>query len=151
MANVKEIQVEFIDIVKEIKNAGYSDEMLLDKIVLHSTQYKRLFGNTLIKDKNRPWKRGVVKITNPEVNISILRRFFGKGVNGLDDTHFFLPKYSQNMLMIKRGGEKIVLKKGNAFAFYWQHPSDSLRATFRATFIGTIVAIAFSILIAKLF
>jgi len=144
----REIQVEFIDIAKDIQKEGFSDEMLLDKIILHSTQYEKIFNTTLKKYKYRPWKIGIVEITNPEVNISILRRFFGKSTLGLNDSHFFIPKYSQNILGIKNKKQKFLMKKGNSFIFYWQHPSDNLRVTFKATVILAIIGIVITILLA---
>lgn len=147
MRNDKDNLYEFIDISKEIKNTDYSDETLIDKVFLSNIQYKKFFGITFIEEKYRPWKRGIIKIMNRDENVSIQRMYMGASHLGISEGQFFVPRFSQNMLAIKRKSEQVfILKKGSKFLFYWQHPSHNVRASFKATFVLGIISIVLGII-----
>lgn len=146
MGKDKITQYKFIDIAKNIKNSEYADETLIDKVLLSNSQYKIFFGKTFNEEKYRPWKRGIIKIANTVSNVSILRMYMGASKLGIDDSHFFVPKLSQNMLAINKAEQKYSLKKGSKFWFYWQHPSHSVRASFKATFVLGIISIILGII-----
>lgn len=138
MAKDKEKMYEFID-VSEGNKTDFNEETFIDKIFLCNKQYEIFFGETFIEEQYRPWKRGVIKITNPIKNVSIHRMFMGANRLGIDGNHFFVPKPSQYMLAIEGKVQQFELKKGSKFLFYWQHPSHSVRASFKATFaLGSI-------------
>lgn len=133
-----------------------SYDMFRDKVLLTNEKFKELFGSKFLRDRNAaPWKRGIVILTNGDRKI--LRMFYGGNSFKLTKEQIGLTHGSLNQLGI--GNKKdavycIDMKPAKPFIgkfmFYWQHPVDQVRISFKGAFyycaIALIASAVFSLL-----
>ena len=146
MDSNKDDLYKFVDVSKKINSSDYIEEELQDKVLLNNNQYEKFFNITYKAEKYRPWKRKIIKITNPVENSSIHRMFFGASNLEINGNQFFVPRPSQYMIAANKAGQTFKLKKGNKFLFYWQHPFHNVRVSFKATLILGLISIILGVI-----
>ena len=148
---MKNLSYFYKDISKALLKKGISDEILVDKVVIHASVYKEIFGHTYKQCDNKPWKRGIVKIKRPWERQVIYRLFLGcPSINGFKKSNIYFPKHSKYMLPKvvlpdKSICNEYLIDKGNRFLFYWQHPSHTIRGPFKVSFFLGIISIILGI------
>jgi hypothetical protein len=109
-------------------------------VSLNSQKYEQIFNTRFHKQDSLPWRKGIVKITSN--GNTIYRLFHGGGIEGeiclLDDI-------SLRMLGIKKTPNEITLKPAPRFTgrfwFYWEHPNEAARVSFKSGLFYTILII----------
>lgn len=114
------------------------------KVIIHSSDYKKLFG-VLKKDLPTVHKRlCVVKITSQNGN-SIHRECIAHPLN--TERCAAVTWHSLSLLNLEDESMPIVeLTKGSLWSFYWHHPVHATRISTRLGALGIIVSILFSLL-----
>ena len=142
--------------------------VLPEEVGLHSGEYKKLFGRTFGEGhESKPWKRGIVrvcgekKIKNTEKEgseasrkIVILLRFRGYNQGGATNDRAYLHPLTAARFGVTSdpGSEDHDLWLESAtpywgrFLFYWNHPTDTVRAAFKLGVLGVGMG-AFSIVL----
>jgi hypothetical protein len=130
-----------------------SAEFLVDKVVLHSGMYEKLFGTSLAtQSEGRPWKRGVVTIRmkQGEVTRCIRRVYAGHGSLKISQQAIGLDIGSCAELGVKGGDTYTLELSGGSSTFrrfvdrvwhYWNHPTDAVRASFKLGVVGLVYAV----------
>jgi hypothetical protein len=124
-----------------------------DKVVLDNKMYLEIFGHTRVDNpKARPWQKRVVRIRVTEgVGVTeIRRRFYGGnsvGVKantiGLDlrsCIELGIPASSESPLEFELSAEPFGDFAGSVW-FYWFHPVDSTRVSFKLGLVGALAGI----------
>jgi hypothetical protein len=115
-------------------------------ISLNSQKYEQIFSTRFAKEGSLPWKKGIVKIST-ENGQTIYRLFHGGGIEGelclLDDI-------SLRMLGIKKTPNEITLKPAPRFTgrfwFYWEHPNEAARVSFKSGVFYFIVSTVLTVI-----
>lgn len=131
------------------QSAGF----VADKVILQGGLYAKLFGGSMTSQaQGRPWKRGVVtiRITNGSSTRCIRRVFGGSGSLSLTQRQIGLDGAACSELGVDWGQEYTVELSGarsplwrlsDRFLLYWNHPSDSVRASFKLGVFGLLYAV----------
>jgi hypothetical protein len=105
-----------------------------DKVLLENSLYEDIFGSTFDSQGSRPWKRGVVELS---VGDRTIRRLFAGGnSHRVEAGHIGVTAQTVAELGLGDICEKEVrrefhISKGGRFAFYWNHPSHVVRASYK--------------------
>lgn len=114
------------------------------KVIIHVSDYKKIFGN---KKKDMPVNRKrlcVVKITS-EFGRSIYRECFAHPMN--TERCAAVTRRSFAMLDLEDRTKPLVdITKGSWWAFYWHHPVHATRISTRLSVIGIAVSIIVTLL-----
>ena len=132
--------------------------VLPEEVGLHPSEYKKLFGKTFGDGHDsKPWKRGIVrvcgekKVKNPGTKgdeayrkIALLLRFRGYNPSESTNESAYLHPLTASRLGVTSdsGGEGHDLWLESAppywgrFLFYWNHPTDTVRAAFKLGVLG---------------
>ena len=155
------LEVVHIEDLCRDKKVEFDAPYYADRVLLHNTLYERLFDRKLgDKGKSRPWKRGVVMICyrsrmesddlRNSTSSTILRLFTGHGWFGLKASQIVLSYKSRRELGVEPG-DSISLSDVTGFKpgipgwfsgqsrrlrFYWNHPTDSSRVSFKLGLVG---------------
>lgn len=128
------------------KHGRLYDDFYRDKVFLEKDVYKKIFNARFIKDHGAlPWKRGVVKITAGDN--SIYRKFYGGNSVNINNKQAGLLSDSIDILFRGEFKEKsevtirAVKNPFEKFLFYWKHPVDSTRVSFKAGMYYCIISI----------
>jgi hypothetical protein len=136
-----------------------SAEFVADKVILQSGLYAKLFGGSLAsQSRGRPWKRGVVtiRITNSGSSRCIRRVYGGSGSLSLTQQQIGLDGAACSELGVDWGKEYTLELSGasspfgrisDRFLHYWNHPSDSVRASFKLGVLGLLYAVTDDVLL----
>ena len=145
--------------LKEDQNLQAGEPLVLpEEVGLHSGEYKKLFGRTFGEGhESKPWKRGIVrvcgekKIKIPEKGgseasrkIVILLRFRGYSQGGAANVRaYFHPLTAARFGVTSDPGSEdheLWLESATPywgrFLFYWNHPTDTVRAAFKLGVLG---------------
>lgn len=129
------------------------------EILLNSAMYRAIFGIRFGADEScKPWKRGIVAIEGMK-SAGLFLRYRSAGIEGLTneialvhpETYSRISACANNRQNREDGGISITIfaatgLKGK-WSFYWNHPDDQARVSFKLGFIGVLLGIL-SILIA---
>ena len=129
------------------------------EILLNSAMYQAIFGNRFGADEScKPWKRGIVEIDGMK-SAGLFLRYRSAGIEGLTneialvhpETYSRISAGANNRQNSEDGGISITIfaatgLKGR-WSFYWNHPDDQARVSFKLGFIGVLLGIL-SVLIA---
>ena len=129
------------------------------EILLNSAMYRAIFGIRFGADEScKPWKRGIVAIEGMK-SAGLFLRYRSAGIEGLTneialvhpETYSRISAGANNRQNSEDGGISITIfaatgLKGK-WSFYWNHPDDQARVSFKLGFIGVLLGIL-SILIA---
>lgn len=129
------------------------------EILLNSAMYRAIFGNHFGADEScKPWKRGIVAIEGMK-SAGLFLRYRSAGIKGLTneialvhpETYSRISDGANNRQDSEDGGISITIfaatgLKGK-WSFYWNHPDDQARVSFKLGFIGVLLGIL-SVLIA---
>jgi hypothetical protein len=130
-----------------------SAEFVADKVILQSGLYAKLFGGSLAsQSRGRPWKRGVltIRITNDNSSRCIRRVYGGSGSLSITQQQIGLDGAACSELGVDWGKEYTLELSGasslfgrlsDRFLHYWNHPSDSVRASFKLGVLGLLYAV----------
>jgi hypothetical protein len=136
-----------------------SAEFVSDKVILQSGVYVKLFGGSLASQAlGRPWKRGVVtiRISNGSSSRCIRRVYGGSGSLSLSQQQIGLDGAACSELGVDWGKEYTLELSGasspfgrffDRFLHYWNHPSDSVRASFKLGALGLLYAVKDDVLL----
>lgn len=99
-------------------------------ISLNSQKYERIFSTRFAKQGSLPWKKGIVKITSN--GNTIYRLFHGGSIEGeiclLDDISLGMLDSKSNEEIRLKAAPKVI----GRFRFYWQHPNEAARVSFKS-------------------
>ena len=145
--------------------------VLPEEVGLRPGEYIKLFGRTFGEGHDsKPWKRGIVrvcgekKIQNTETGrseasrkIIILLRFRGYSQEGATNDRAYLHPLTAGRFGVTSGsgseGHDLWLESATPywgrFLFYWNHPTDTVRAAFKLGVLGVGMG-AFSIILTLL-
>lgn len=127
-----------------------------DYVYLENTLYERLFNKRFADQDNRPWKRGVVKVSNIDRNgkkRSVNRIFASGNSRGIGATMMGIGDQTIAELGINTEGENsIKIKAGSKILFFWNHPDHQARIAFKlAIFFGAFSVISLILSVIGLF
>ena len=124
-----------------------------DKVVLENRMYLEIFGHTRVDNpKARPWQKRVVRIrvTDGVGVTNIWRRFYSGNSVGLKANTIGLdlrscielgiPTSGENPLTLELAAEPLSDFVGSV-PFYWYHPVDATRVSFRLGLVGALAGI----------
>ena len=113
-----------------------------DRILLLPAKYPRLFGRTR-RVEGYQYKKGIVKIFNPDNKRIIYRQFYGQ--NGFNNNEAGLTSLSLNELGITSGHTELKIEGtsiliGRIF-YLWNHPNIIVRVPSKIAIISTLVGL----------
>ena len=120
-----------------------------DRILLENNKYKEIFGKYLGDSKHKSSKRGVVKITMGKQ--SLYRLLQSGNSHGIKNDVCGLHKYDYFGLGLGKTNNFVEITAGNRFWFYWYHPHDPTRLSFRLPLFSIIISIIITYLLGKIF
>ena len=137
--------------VIDIKEASSSETYYKDNwyIVLPNHYYKKIFGHTIKKTGNLPWKRSVIKIYSPSTKKSIHRIYKGSfrvaATKGYDRLPVIRMSSEAAHVLVPGNVDKVqaslLLSKGSKFKFYWNHFDASIRCGYKLGFVALLVSV----------
>ncbi len=112
-----------------------------DKILLENTLYEKLFGKKYKDFHNKPWKRGIVKVSTGERSVHLL--FCSGNSKGISANECGIGPESKHILFENYNSEKqkVEISKGHKFWFYWNHPTHYQRVAFKLCMWGLLITI----------
>lgn len=110
-----------------------------ESVFLNNVEFKNLAGKTFSNLDNNPKKRIIVKIKNSKNNIVIYRVFRSGNTLGISNHEMGLEKYNVYILGVRELMEvELEISKGSKILFFWNHPNDTIRATYKLTIIALL-------------
>lgn len=124
-------------------------ELREEQIGLHSSNYEKLFGSRMKATRFVPSQRGIVKLESICAcgnRLVLYRRY--RGVNIYANTASVAPtSYQALRSMHEHQSSSLAIEISAApkyigqFLFYWFHPDDAARVSFRIGVLGILLAL----------
>ena len=99
------------------------------KALFWSDSYKVIFGQTKKSSNQKRQRLSVVKIKYGKRKI--YRSFQSRSITGLNKDCIGLSPNACQELGIEPNGEKVVVRKGCIWGYFWNHPNSATRVSFR--------------------
>jgi hypothetical protein len=112
-----------------------------DKVLLENSNYRNIFGKPFNESGNKPWKRGIVKISNGRRSTHLL--FYSGNSKKITSKEYGISPASKHQLFTNSTGNEseIEISKGCRFWFFWNHPSHYQRVAFKLGILGLFISI----------
>lgn len=110
------------------------------KALFCSRSYQDIFGQTKKNSKQKRQRLSVIRIQYGKRKI--YRSFQTRGITGLNEDCIGLSPNACQELGIEPNGEKVSVRKGCSWGYFWNHPNSATRVSFRiglpSLFVGLI-------------